>query len=485
MVLRYNVERPGWEIQGVSNKVSMRRYKDIIPNWDEFLKALERPMPHTLRVNTLKISPERLKIRLEEREFQVEVSPWCPYFFTVRGTRSVGLLFEYWQGYYYPHEASSMAAPLALDPQPGERVLDMCAAPGGKTTHLAEVMRNTGTIIANDLDFKRLRALSGNIYRLGITNALICNYNGITLPEKTLFDKVLVDAPCSAEGNARRSPFLRKGASPVYIRRISSFQRNAILKAIDLTRVGGVIVYSTCTFAPEENEMVIQHALENRPVRIEPINLDIPHVPGLTEWEGRRFHPDMELCMRIYPHLLDSGGAFVAKLRKLDDPRGKKDRIDEVEHPSDPADDVVGYYENRFGIDPMHLEGMGFVRRSDYLWMSSADLRMLELFKISGFGLRIAGLMKGGRIRPTDWGLVYLGERITRSRVDLPVETLRSVLLSGGAKVDSHVENGYVALCFHGEVIGSGLMADGHVKCKMQKNHRSGLYESLRMEGVL
>ncbi len=463
----------------------MERYKSIIPNWDEFLKAIQRPIPHTLRVNTLKISPDDLRRRLEEKGLKVEVAPWCPYFFTVRGTKSIGLLFEYWQGYYYPQEASSMAAPLALDPQPGQRILDMCAAPGGKASHLAEMMRNTGTLIANDLDFKRLRALSGNLNRLGVTNTIICNYNGITLPEKTLFDKVLLDAPCSAEGNARRSPFLRGGANLTYIRRISSFQKNAILKAIDLTKIGGVIVYSTCTFAPEENEMVIQHALENRPVRLEPIDIDIPHLTGLSEWEGRRFHPDMELCIRIYPHLLDSGGAFVAKLRKLDDPRGKKDRIDETEHPSDPADDVVGYYRDRFGVDPSAFEGMNFIRRSDYMWMTTADLRMLEIFRTSGFGLRIAGLMKEGRIRPTDWGLVYLGDRIRKSRVELPIEVLRSVLLSGGAKVETSVENGYVALCFKDEVIGNGLMAGGHVKCKMQASHRNGLYESLKMEGIL
>jgi len=463
----------------------MERYRSIIPDWEEFLKALERPLPHTVRVNTLKISPDELKERLEGKGCQVEVAPWCPYFFTVRGTKSVGLFFEYWQGYYYVQEASSMVAPLALDPKPGELVLDMCAAPGGKTTHIAEMMRNTGTIIANDIDLKRIRALGGNLSRLGILNAFISQYNAVNLPEKVLFDRVLVDAPCSAEGSARKSPHLRGGASLVYIKRISNFQKHALLKAIDLTKVGGVIVYSTCTFAPEENEMVVQHALQNRDVRLEPIDLDIPHCPGLTEWEGERFHPDMELCFRIYPHHLDTGGAFVAKLRKLSDEKGRRNRIEEVDRPSDPGDDVIGYYEKRFGVDPAEFADKKFVRTADYVWMTTGDLRIMEFYKVSSFGLRIAGLMKGERLRPTDWGLVYLNGRVRRNRIELPVESLRSLLLSGAMELEGEHENGFVALSFRGEVIGSGLVTEGKLKCRMQISHRKGLYESLRMEGVI
>jgi len=464
----------------------MKRYKKIIPDWDEFVYALEKPLPDTIRVNQLRISPESLKKRLEEKGFEVEIASWCPYLFTVRGTESLGHVFEYWQGYYYIQESSSMLAVLALDPEPGEIILDACAAPGGKTTHIAELMENKGTIIANDLNHKRAKALGGNLSRLGILNTFVSNYNGVQLPEKVLFDKILLDAPCSAEGNARREPRLRKGAKINYIRRISRLQEALLLKMIDLLKPDGILVYSTCTFAPEENEMVIQSALEKKNIKLEPIHIPVSLCPGLMSWEGNNFHSDMDESVRMYPHKFDSGGGFVAKIRKL----SNGEKSESISQPSltqtSNEQELIEYYEKRFGVHRSTFDEKEFIRKSKYIWMTTADVRMLELFpNINSFGLKIAGLIKKEILRPTDWGLVWLNGRIKKNRIELSEDIIQTVLLSKGTTVSQNVDDGFVALCFKGEVIGNGTKYGDMVKCKMQTIHKNGIFESIKREGLL
>ncbi|HIE09670.1 MAG TPA: RsmB/NOP family class I SAM-dependent RNA methyltransferase [Armatimonadetes bacterium] len=468
----------------------MERYKGIIPDWPEFLKAMGRPLPLTLRVNTLKVGPGTLKERLEAKGLKVEVADWCPILFTVKGVESLGLLLEHFLGLYHVQEASSLLAPMALEPKPGEVVLDICAAPGGKATHIAQLMENKGTIVANDVQPRRLSALSGNLSRLGVTNALITAYNGLRFPDVGFrFDRALVDAPCSGEGNARKDPKVKGGAEPFYIRWISGVQKGLLLRAIDLVKPGGVVVYSTCTFAPEENEAVVQHALERRDVRIEPLSLPVPHSPGLTEWEGRRFHPDMEGCARIYPHHFDSGGAFVAKLRKLSD-EGRKEGPSfsgggPAEATGEVAACVVAMFKERFGVPPERFEGVKFVTKGEDIWAATASPKIASLYgKCSSFGIRVAKVEEDGRLRPTDWGLFWLGREVGRNFIDLSAEALESLLALGSLKVGgARAEEGYVAIRFEGEVVGAGLKRGDTLRLRMQKARREMLLEILRAEG--
>jgi 16S rRNA C967 or C1407 C5-methylase (RsmB/RsmF family) len=173
-------------------------------------------------------------------------------------------------------------------------------------------------IVANDVTPKRLRALLANLSRIGVVNTVVTQWDGRNYPDLGIeFDKVLVDAPCSAEGRARENPDLRQGADINFIRSISGTQKGLLRRALELVKPGGIVVYATCTFAPEENEAVVAYAMQKVPSELLPINLPMPHAPGLTEWQGREFGEAMHLCVRIYPHHLDSGGLFLAKLRRL------------------------------------------------------------------------------------------------------------------------------------------------------------------------
>jgi len=291
------------------------RYRTFIDDWDAFVTACARPLPVDARVNTLRTSPAALGERLARLGATVEPASWDPCL--VRASRPLGRTYEHWLGLFYLQERAQSAPVLALDPQPGERVLDLCAAPGGKTVDIALRMQSTGCIVANEPSGRRQQALLTNVNRIGIWNVVVTEYRGQDFPAVSPFDRALVDAPCTAEGTLRKEASLRGGATDAAVRRLARLQELLIVRAFDRLRVGGVLVYSTCTFAPEENEAVVHHLLGLREARVLPFQPPFPHARGLTEWGGATFRPGTDLCARIYPHHLDSGGGFVARIQRL------------------------------------------------------------------------------------------------------------------------------------------------------------------------
>jgi len=293
------------------------RYNKIMPDRRGFYRALVEPLPPAIRINTLKIGLKEGIKRLSEK-FELERLPFCDFGFRVRTElEKLGNTLEHFMGYYYVQEAVSMIPPLLMELKPHAEVLDLCAAPGSKTTEIAQLMRNSPRLIANDVTYWRLKALVGNLERCGVLNTLVTNYDGVRFPRVQLFDAILLDAPCSSEGTIRRNWKALSGWSENIIRKLSALQRALLRRALSLLKPGGVLVYSTCTFAPEENEAVLAYALEKFDVKLEKIKLRGWKVcPGLTEWDGQKFPDEVARAIRIWPHLNDSGGFFVAKLRK-------------------------------------------------------------------------------------------------------------------------------------------------------------------------
>jgi len=295
----------------------MERYRQIISDWDKFSYYCSQPLPKTLRVNTLKVSLDMMEKYFKKLGWSFKRFDFCLWGYEVQTGDEISRTLEHWLGYYYIQEATSFISVLALQPQPGEKILDLCAAPGGKTTFIAQIVNNKASIWANDIGFRRIRALMANIYRMGAVSVIVTGYNGLSFPQKFKFDKVLLDAPCSGEGNMRKDPRRLKGAELGFINNISGLQKGLIQRAIDVLNPGGILVYSTCTLAPEENEMVIDYVLRKRKVKVEDIDLNIPYSQGITEWNGEKFHPDLAKTMRIYPHHLNSGGGYIARLKKI------------------------------------------------------------------------------------------------------------------------------------------------------------------------
>jgi NOL1/NOP2/sun family putative RNA methylase len=305
------------------------RLQKIISDKEDFKKFEEivhTPPRNFLRCNTLKISPDELVKRLKEKWNAVQPYPENPEIILIDQDLLPGELgnsIEHLLGYYYIQEVCSMMSVIALNPEPNELVLDCCASPGSKTTQIAAKMENKGTIIANDLKMDRIMILSANLERQGASNTIITREDAIGLCSKLSknfkFDKILLDAPCSGEGTLRSSVKTFEMWNEKVVKKFSRQQKKFIAFALKTLKVGGTLVYSTCTHAPEENESVINFALKNFPVKLEKIQLPLKTRPGVLEWEDEKFDKSIVLCHRIYPQDNDSEGFFVAKLTLLDE----------------------------------------------------------------------------------------------------------------------------------------------------------------------
>ncbi|MBW9224009.1 NOL1/NOP2/sun family putative RNA methylase [Methanothermococcus sp. SCGC AD-155-E23] len=260
-----------------------------------------------LRVNTLKISPQNLRDRLESKGMVLEDTYLDYMFKIVESPFSPGCTPEYLFGYYYLQTVSSTVPPIVLDPSSEDMVLDMCAAPGGKTTHMAQLMDNQGIIVANDIRRERLRSLSSNIHRLGIKNVLILNMDALKLDRLQVhYDKILLDAPCTGNPVKGRSREITKEDIEYCSRR----QKGMLDVGLNILKVGGELVYSTCSQEVEENEEVVQYILDRREdVQLVDITYFIEVAKGVNIREG-----GVKGTLRIHP---PDEPFFIAKFKKV------------------------------------------------------------------------------------------------------------------------------------------------------------------------
>ena len=303
----------------------LERLRCIVPasQWSSITQTFTEPKPTTFRVNTLKATVPAIRDQLTEAGLHLEPVPWyCDAFILRRGRlRELQETVAYRDGAIYVQSLSSMLPALVLDPQPGEAVLDLTAAPGSKTTQIACLMQHQGRITANDNNKIRFYKLRANVIQQGVGDIELTLQHGETFGTRrpNAFDRVLVDAPCSAEGRFLLSePKSYRFWRPGKIHEMARKQRRLLRSAIEAVRPGGVVVYSTCTFAPEENEGVIDWALAQCGDAIEVglFTLGVSNAqPGLTQWEGASFHPSLRNTRRILP--TDAmEGFFIARLRK-------------------------------------------------------------------------------------------------------------------------------------------------------------------------
>ncbi|CAL7942707.1 unnamed protein product [Xylocopa violacea] len=289
----------------------------------EFLEASEVQRPMTIRTNTLKTRRRDLAEALINRGVNLDpIGKWTKVGLVVYSSQvPMGATPEYLAGHYILQGASSFLPVMALEPKENERILDMCAAPGGKSSHIAAIMKNTGVLFSNDVNEERIKAVVGNFHRLGIVNSVVCTYDGRKLPSVIKgFDRVLLDAPCTGTGVVSKDPSVKTNKDEIDIQRCCTLQRELLLAAIDSANArsesGGIIVYSTCSILPEENEWVIDYALKKRDVKLIPTGLEFG-AEGFTSYRQYRFHPSLKLTKRFYPHVHNMDGFFVAKLKKF------------------------------------------------------------------------------------------------------------------------------------------------------------------------
>ena len=289
----------------------------ILLFWDGLEKR------HTIRVNTLKISRDEVVKRLTEKGFKLKSLDFYEDAFLVKeAPYEIGKTLEHYLGYFYVQSTSSMLPPLVLKPQPHEKVLDLAAAPGSKTTQMAQMMNNTGFILANDVDYDRIKALSNNVDRLGALNVIITMTEGhrIAFMYPETFDRVLIDAPCSALGTMYKSDEIRKWWSYEKIKRLRRVQKGLILAGFRALKKGGEMVYSTCTFVPEENEKVVDFLLK-REKNADLLDIEFEWYEGfqngLVEYRDDRFDDRLEKTLRVMPSEIFHEGFYIARIKKV------------------------------------------------------------------------------------------------------------------------------------------------------------------------
>jgi NOL1/NOP2/sun family putative RNA methylase len=298
----------------------LTRYRDLIDDWPAFEETIRRPLAPCIWANPARIDAAGLVGLLAEEGVATRPFPGLPGALMLdEGFRS-GQRWWFCAGLAHAQEAVSQLPVMLMDLAPGQRVLDMCAAPGGKTAQIALAMGNRGTLIANDFSTDRVKALQGNLDRLGIVNVTTTCKDAANWPvEAGQFDRILLDAPCSSDGTLRRNPDLVGRLGPELSERMAARQRAMLRKAVQRCRPGGRILYSTCTLAPEENELVVRDILREYDGRI---RLALAEVPGLitargvTHWRGEDLGPEIARCVRVWPHHNDTGGFFMAVLEK-------------------------------------------------------------------------------------------------------------------------------------------------------------------------
>jgi NOL1/NOP2/sun family putative RNA methylase len=298
----------------------IKRYLEMFGKEEtvQLLEANERNLMPTLRCNTLRIDEEDFVNLFTKKGFVLEKI--SDIFYGYRALKmpkfSLGATTEYLLGCYFIQAEASMIPVQILDPQSGEIIIDLCAAPGGKTTQLAQFMENQGAIVATDISRKRVKSLRSNLSRCGVNNVLIIRMDARQISDLGVqADKVLLDAPCTGEGNIPRDPTRKTSRELKDIIYLSKLQKELINAAIHCIKPGGQLVYSTCAIAPEENEYVIDHALKNENLHVMKIEFNRGS-PAFTEIFGKNLDASIKKARRFYPHKDKTEGFFVCKLFK-------------------------------------------------------------------------------------------------------------------------------------------------------------------------
>lgn len=293
------------------------RYGSIIDDVDAFEAACRRSLPTAVRLNPIKAERERVVDALSDEGISVEFRAWNDDVL-ILDTDKPGNTWPYQHGWIHGQEEISQLPARVLDPQSEDVIWDAAAAPGGKASQLAAAVDQRGVVVANDVSLGRLSALRSNADRLGVTNMVVTRRDArdFSLAEFgwDKFDCALVDAPCSGEGTIRKNPDTLADWSENHVRGLATIQEAILSTAIALTRAGGTIVYSTCTFSPEENEGVLSRVTQSESASIVPWKTTLTHASGVQEWDGTNYDPSVRHVKRFYPHHNDTGGFVCAKL---------------------------------------------------------------------------------------------------------------------------------------------------------------------------
>jgi len=433
--------------------------------YQRFLQSYSAPVTTGLRVNTLKLAPSEFQLI---SNLNLSPIPWCPSGFYIAGEAQPGKHPFHSAGLYYLQEPSAMLVGEALSPKPGERVIDLAAAPGGKSTHLAALMQNQGLLVANEIHPRRVWELAENIERWGATNVVITNETPERLADHfgPYFDKVLLDAPCSGEGMFRKSENARQDWKLSLVQSCALRQNHILDQAARLVCPGGTLLYATCTFSAEENEGVIADFLTRQPnFQLENIAQSPGFASGRPDWlwllpNGGK-QDALIKAVRLWPHKVQGEGHFVALLRRTD--RGLAARVRGWDYQKIPAEVQRSWEEHkRTQLLPDDFSEP-LIYRGTYLYKTPIGMPEMHSLRILHPGLWL-GIVKKNRFQPAHpLALAMQPNQVSRT-ISFPSSDKRLTAYLMGETIPSEGEDGWVLVCVERFPLGWGKRVKGSLK---------------------
>lgn len=430
-------------------------------DFDEYIKSLSDEKVSGIRINTLKINVEEF---LDKNIFEVEQIPWCNTGFYYKNNCRPAKHPYYNAGLYYLQEPSAMSPAALIDIKQGDRVLDMCAAPGGKSTQVAARLNGTGVIVSNDISPSRAKALIKNIENSGIRNAVVMSENPAKLSERFtgFFDKIIIDAPCSGEGMFRKDSAIIKSWNKDMIDFCCQQQKSILDSAAKMLKCGGQIFYSTCTFNTFENEKTINDFLNSHnDFYIEPIKKYNGFCDGMPELIENGLD-ELKGCARLFPNKIKGEGHFLCKLIK----KGLSDNIVYDENKSVPDKDIKLFNEFKSENIDTELNGV-FQMFKDELYLLPKELPSLKGLRVLRSGWRL-GNIKKNRFEPSQAFAMGLKYNEVKNKISFSLCHENITRYLRGETIDICDEkSGWQLFCVDGFPLGWGKAQNGRLKNKL------------------
>ena len=451
---------------------------------NKYLNFVEEHPSAYVRVNNLKISRDKLAKILNERYgIEPEIFDALPNTLKFdEHEEDLGKTLEIALGYYYIQGFSSMLPPYILNPAKNDKVLDLCSAPGSKSTQLAELMNNEGTLVLNEIEVERIKALVYNLDRLNILNAGVIHSKGELLSKyyPNYFDKILVDAPCSSLGIMQKKKDVNRWWSLNRVNKLQELQLKLLVAAINMLKIGGEVVYSTCTLTPEENELIIDKILKKYPVEIVDIELPVKHRNGFTSYDGKQLHHDLEKAVRILPWEADSDGFFVIKLKKTGETilpgkmKSKRSYTSEfITADNKKIQKYLSSVSDRFGIDKDIFADYYYILKRNNIFFINNGWYANHLGLFHRIGTKFGTIDKRDDIVLHTNAAQILDKYITKNIYRVKDRTELQLYLAGGIIKNNENKHGQYIVKYNDYVLGTAVVVTGGMKSRFPRSKRT------------